>query len=117
MKDYMDTENQNTELVEEIREENIQQLIEKYNVESRYRRLGGLEGKIVSAWLVAMSLFHLYIGDSSGRSRMAPSSCSCHLFSLWCHRAGVRFAGMDVPKPRPRRTRCIHSRGFCSILA
>lgn len=60
MKDYMDTENQNTELVEEIQEENIQQLIEKYDVESRYRRLGGLEGKIVSAWLVAMSLFHLY---------------------------------------------------------
>jgi TRAP transporter 4TM/12TM fusion protein len=56
----MDTENQNTELVEEIQEENIQQLIEKYDVESRYRRLGGLEGKIVSAWLVAMSLFHLY---------------------------------------------------------
>jgi len=56
----MDPEQTKTELAEEIQEENIQQLIEKYDVESRYRRLGGLEGKIVSAWLVAMSLFHLY---------------------------------------------------------
>ncbi|MGC9490103.1 MAG: TRAP transporter permease [Thermovirgaceae bacterium] len=60
MKIYKDTENQNIEPFEDIQEENIQQLIEKYDVESRYRRLGGLEGKIVSAWLVAMSLFHLY---------------------------------------------------------
>jgi len=60
MKNDTDTENQNTQSFEEIQEENIQQLIEKYDVESRYRRLGGLEGKIVSAWLVAMSLFHLY---------------------------------------------------------
>lgn len=56
----IDAEQTKTGLVEEIREENIQQLIEKYDVESRYRRPGGLEGKIVSAWLVAMSLFHLY---------------------------------------------------------
>jgi len=60
MEKNIDAEQTKTELVEEIKEENIQQLIEKYDVESRYRRPGGLEGKIVSAWLVAMSLFHLY---------------------------------------------------------
>lgn len=44
----------------EIPDDQVQDLIEKYDVESRYRRLQGLERKIVSAWLVAMSLFHLY---------------------------------------------------------
>jgi TRAP transporter 4TM/12TM fusion protein len=41
-------------------EERIQQLVEKYDVESRYRRLSGTPGKLVFAWLVGMSLFHLY---------------------------------------------------------
>lgn len=38
----------------------ITDLIEKYDAESRYRKLGGLQGKFISAWLVCMSLFHLY---------------------------------------------------------
>jgi len=38
----------------------INDLIEKYDAESRYRKLGGLQGKFISAWLVCMSLFHLY---------------------------------------------------------
>lgn len=43
-----------------VEEEDIQHLVEQYDVESRYRRLGGWEGKIVSLWLVAMSCFHMY---------------------------------------------------------
>lgn len=38
----------------------VQELVEKYDVESRYRRLTGISGKFVSAWLVAMAAFHLY---------------------------------------------------------
>lgn len=38
----------------------VNELIEKYDVESRYRKLSGWQGKIISAWLIAMSLFHLY---------------------------------------------------------
>jgi TRAP transporter 4TM/12TM fusion protein len=38
----------------------ITDLVEKYDAESRYRKLGGLQGKFISAWLVCMSLFHLY---------------------------------------------------------
>ncbi len=38
----------------------VQELVEKYDVESRYRRLTGLPGKFISAWLVAMAAFHLY---------------------------------------------------------
>lgn len=41
-------------------EVDIQELVEKYDVESRYRKLSGLQGKFISAWLVCMSLFHLY---------------------------------------------------------
>ncbi|MDO5562996.1 MAG: C4-dicarboxylate ABC transporter permease, partial [Synergistaceae bacterium] len=41
-------------------EVDIQKLIEKYDVESRYRKLSGLQGKFISAWLMCMSLFHLY---------------------------------------------------------
>ena len=41
-------------------EEDIQHLVEQYDVESRYRRLAGLQEKIVSLWLVAMSCFHMY---------------------------------------------------------
>jgi len=38
----------------------VQKLIEKYDAESRYRNLGGVQGKLVSVWLASMSLFHLY---------------------------------------------------------
>lgn len=38
----------------------IVELIEKYDAESRYRKLTGLQGKFITAWLCAMSLFHLY---------------------------------------------------------
>jgi len=38
----------------------INELIEKYDAESRYRKLSGLQGKFISAWLICMSLFHLY---------------------------------------------------------
>lgn len=41
-------------------EEVINELIEKYDAESRYRKLTGLQGKFITAWLCAMSLFHLY---------------------------------------------------------
>jgi TRAP transporter 4TM/12TM fusion protein len=35
-------------------------LIEKFDVESRYRKLSGWQGKAVMVWLCAMTLFHLY---------------------------------------------------------
>lgn len=38
----------------------VQELVEKYDVESRYRRLEGIPAKLLSAWLVAMAAFHLY---------------------------------------------------------
>ena len=38
----------------------ITELIEKYDAESRYRKLTGFQGKFITAWLVCMSLFHLY---------------------------------------------------------
>lgn len=41
-------------------EAEIQKLVEKYDVESRYRRLTGLPAKFLTAWLVAMAAFHLY---------------------------------------------------------
>ena len=43
-----------------IDESKVNDLIEKYDAESRYRRLSGLQGKFITAWLCAMSLFHLY---------------------------------------------------------
>ncbi len=45
---------------ETFEEEDIQHLVEQYDVESRYRRLAGPQGTIVSLWLVAMSCFHMY---------------------------------------------------------
>ncbi|MGC9490581.1 MAG: TRAP transporter permease [Thermovirgaceae bacterium] len=60
MKNNIDAETQNTSPVEEIQQENIQELIEKYDVESRYRRPEGFAAKIVSAWLIAMAFFHMY---------------------------------------------------------
>jgi len=41
-------------------EEEIQKLVEKYDVESRYRRLSGMSAKLLKVWLVAMAAFHLY---------------------------------------------------------
>ena len=41
-------------------EKDVQRLVEKYDVESRYRNLAGFQGFFVSGWLIAMSLFHLY---------------------------------------------------------
>ncbi|MFA0888756.1 MAG: TRAP transporter permease [Synergistales bacterium] len=41
-------------------EAEIQKLVEKYDVESRYRRLEGLPAKFLTVWLVAMAAFHLY---------------------------------------------------------
>ncbi|MDR1651424.1 MAG: TRAP transporter permease [Synergistaceae bacterium] len=35
-------------------------LIEKYDAESRFRRLSGWQGRIITVWLCAMTLFHLY---------------------------------------------------------
>lgn len=43
-----------------IDESKVTDLIEKYDAESRYRRLSGLQGMFITAWLCAMSLFHLY---------------------------------------------------------
>ena len=35
-------------------------LVEKYDIESRFRRLPGWQGRAVTALLAAMTLFHLY---------------------------------------------------------
>ncbi len=43
-----------------IDENQVNDLIEKYDAESRYRRLTGLQGKFITLLLVCMSLFHLY---------------------------------------------------------
>ena len=40
-------------------ESQVNDLIEKYDAESRYRKLSGLQSKFITAWLVCMSLFHL----------------------------------------------------------
>ncbi|HCR39068.1 MAG TPA: C4-dicarboxylate ABC transporter permease, partial [Synergistaceae bacterium] len=49
-----------TPLVQEIQEEELQSIVEKYDIESRYRRPAGFPKIVVSVWLIAMSLFHLY---------------------------------------------------------
>ena len=41
-------------------EEEIQHLVERYDVESRFRRPSGFAGKFVVCWCAAMSCFHLY---------------------------------------------------------
>ncbi len=51
---------QHHNVVEAVSEEDVQRLVEKYDVESRYRTLSGFQGFFVSGWLIAMSLFHLY---------------------------------------------------------
>jgi len=47
-------------LVMDQGEENIQELVEQYDVESRYRRLSGWQARIVSFLLIGMSCFHMY---------------------------------------------------------
>ncbi len=46
--------------LETLEEEDVQELVEKYDAESRYRTLSGKTGFVVSLWLIAMSCFHLY---------------------------------------------------------
>lgn len=41
-------------------EAQVSSLVEKYDAESRYRRLTGAQGLFISLWLAAMALFHLY---------------------------------------------------------
>ena len=57
-----DTEKKNKSLIDavSIDETQVNNLIEKYDAESRYRRLSGWQGKFITAWLACMSLFHLY---------------------------------------------------------
>lgn len=43
-----------------IDENIVGEVVEKYDAESRYRKLAGWQRRVVSAWLIAMSLFHLY---------------------------------------------------------
>ena len=52
----------NESLIENIsmNEAEVSSLVEKYDQESRYRRLSGWQGKFATFWLAAMSLFHLY---------------------------------------------------------
>jgi len=50
----------NAPATEALPEEQVQRLVEKYDTESRYRRLTGWQGYVVSAWCIAMSLFHMY---------------------------------------------------------
>ncbi|MEG1825480.1 MAG: TRAP transporter permease [Cloacibacillus sp.] len=49
-------------LLEEVSmdETQVNSLVEKYDAESRYRRLSGWQGTFIACWLAAMSLFHLY---------------------------------------------------------
>jgi len=55
------SENNKVNLLDELTgsSKEIDNLIEKYDAESRFRTLCGLSGKFISLWLTAMSLFHL----------------------------------------------------------
>lgn len=41
-------------------DENVEEVVRKYEAESRFRNLSGLVGKLVAAICIIMSLFHLY---------------------------------------------------------
>ena len=58
----MEEKKQNKSLLEDISmdEAQVSSLVEKYDAESRYRRLTGAQGIFISLWLAAMALFHLY---------------------------------------------------------
>ena len=55
-------ETKNESLLDKVSmdEAQVSSLVEKYDAESRYRRLTGWQGIFISLWLAAMSLFHLY---------------------------------------------------------
>ncbi|WP_352402464.1 TRAP transporter permease [Synergistes jonesii] len=55
-------ESKNESLLDKVSmdEAQVSSLVEKYDAESRYRRLTGWQGIFISLWLAAMSLFHLY---------------------------------------------------------
>ena len=54
-------DNKKIDLLEELTDSNeeITNLIEKYDAESRYRNLSGIQGEFITIWLAAMSVFHL----------------------------------------------------------
>ena len=58
----MEEKKHNKSLLEDISmdEAQVSSLVEKYDAESRYRRLTGAQGIFISLWLAAMALFHLY---------------------------------------------------------
>ncbi|MDO5116684.1 MAG: TRAP transporter permease [Synergistaceae bacterium] len=58
----MEEKKQDKSLLEDLSmdEEQVSSLVEKYDAESRYRRLTGAQGLFISLWLAAMALFHLY---------------------------------------------------------
>ncbi|MCF0248526.1 MAG: C4-dicarboxylate ABC transporter permease, partial [Synergistes sp.] len=58
----MQDSNDNKSLLEKasMNEAEVAGLVEKYDAESRYRRLTGKQGLFISLWLAAMALFHLY---------------------------------------------------------
>lgn len=58
----MEEKKQHKSLLEEVsmNEADVNSLVEKYDSESRYRRLTGWQGLFITVWLAAMSLFHLY---------------------------------------------------------
>ncbi len=37
-----------------------EEIIKKYDSEARFRQLSGWQARVVSVWLILMSLFHLY---------------------------------------------------------
>ena len=57
-----ETEASKKSLLDEVSldETQVNSLVEKYDAESRYRRLSGWQGIFITFWLAAMSLFHLY---------------------------------------------------------
>ena len=64
MEDVFMEENKenNKSLLDDISmdEAQVNSLVEKYDAESRYRRLTGWQGVFISLWLAAMALFHRY---------------------------------------------------------
>ncbi|MDO4562051.1 MAG: TRAP transporter permease [bacterium] len=58
----MEEKKRNKSLLEDVSmdEAEVNSLVEKYDAESRYRRLTGVQGIFISLWLAAMALFHLY---------------------------------------------------------
>ncbi|MCL1874975.1 MAG: TRAP transporter permease [Synergistaceae bacterium] len=59
-----DPEKRPDSLINEVSmdEAEVASLVEKYDVESRFRRLSGWQGVFITVLLASMSLFHLYVG-------------------------------------------------------